>query len=417
MSTAYAIAGVSAILQALLTEGLSEHEVSTALAVDVDVSVMPPDRAEDGANLNVFLYQVTPNPGWRNEGLPSRNIRSERLTNQPLALDLHYLISAHGSDDLFSEILLGSAMQTLHEKPFFDRKAVRVLLPTGGADPLKNALGNADLADQLEQIKITPEYLSNEDMSKLWSSLQSNYRPSAAYLATVVLIEAEEASLSALPVLTRGITVRPDLVPPTPTLMSVTYPNQQIAAHLNETITVSGFNLNGPNVRAKLQMLNTEQVDDFPLLAGANNELVTFKLPGDATVWSAGVYSLSLIMENASGDPLESNQLSLTIAPRFSAFNATRNPDDTINVEITINPDVTDIQEVIMIIGQTQEVAEKIILPPMAKTVDKVHFKFPGLPAGNYWARVRVDGVDSLLIDRSATPPEFFATQQVVVPA
>ena len=260
MSTAYAIAGVSAVLYGLLTEGLSEHAVSSALAVDVDVSVMPTDQVDDGAHLNVFLYQVTPNLSRRNESLPSRNVHSRRLTNQALALDLHYLVSAHGSDDFFSEVLLGSAMQTLHEKPFFDRKAIRALLPPGGGDPLFDALGNAGLADQLDQLTITPEYISTEDMSKLWSALQSSYRPSVTYLITAVLIEAEKPSVSALPVLSRGITVTPDLVPPTPTLMTVSYPNQQIVGHLNEAITITGFNLNGPNVRAKLHKLNTEQV-------------------------------------------------------------------------------------------------------------------------------------------------------------
>lgn len=417
MSTAYAIGGVSAVLQGLLSEGLSEHAVSGALAVDVDVSAMPTDQVDDGAILNIFLYQVTPNLSRRNESLPSRNVHSQRLTNQPLALDLHYLVSAHGSDDYFSEVLLGSAMQTLHEKPFFDRKAIRALLPTGGGDPLIEALANAGLAEQLEQLTITPDYLSNEDMSRLWSALQSSYRPSVSYRITAVLIEAEKPSVSALPVLSRGITVRPDLVPPTPTLMTVAYPNQQIAGHLNETITVSGFNLNGPNVRAKLQRLNTELVDDFPLLAGANNERVKFDLPGDATLWRTGVYSLSLIMDNAAGDRIESNQLSLTIAPQFSGFNATRNPDNSLGVEITIDPEVTDTQSISLIIGQTQEIAEKVVLTPPAQSVDKVHFKFPDIPAGNYWARVLVDGVNSLLIDRSTDPPEFFATQQVVIPA
>ena len=72
MSTAYAIAGVSAVLQGLLTQGLSDHGVSTAIGVDVDVSALPPDQVDADSRLNVFLYQVTPNLGWRNEGLPSQ---------------------------------------------------------------------------------------------------------------------------------------------------------------------------------------------------------------------------------------------------------------------------------------------------------------------------------------------------------
>lgn len=417
MSTSYAIAGVSAVLQGLLSQGLSDNGVSAALGVDVDVSALPPDQVDADACLNVFLYQVTPNLGFRNESLPSRNVRSDRLTNQPLAIDLHYLVSAHGSEDLFSEILLGSAMQTLHETPFFNRETIRSLLPSPGSDPLLNALGDAGLADQLEQITLTPEYLSNEDMSKLWSALQSNYRSSTTYVATVVLIEAEKPTVSALPVLTRGIAVRPGLLPPTPTLMGIEYPGQQNGVHLGESVVITGYHLNGPNVRVKLQMPNTEIVDDFPLSANANNERVAFVMPNDATVWRAGVYQLSLTMDNAAGNPVESNQLTLTIAPRFSAFSATRNPDATLNVDITINPEVDDTQSISLIIGQTQKTAEAVVLPPAVDTVDHVHFIFPDIPAGNYWARVRVNGVDSLLIDRSKTPPEFFPGQEVAVPA
>jgi len=413
MSTAYAIAGVSAVLQGLLTQGLTDHAVSTALGVDVDVSAVPLDQVETGSRLNVFMYQVTPNSGWRNECLPSRNVRSQRLTNQPLAIDLHYLISAHGGDDLFSDILLGSAMQTLHEIPFFDRDDVRVLLTPGGADPLLSALSDAGIADQLEQIKITPEYLSNEEMSKLWSTFQSNYRTSATYVATVILIEAEQPSVSPLPVLTRDISLRPNLLPHTPTLMSIEYPNQQIAAHLNETIVITGFNLNGPNVRAKLQMLSVEQVEDFPLLANANNERVEFVLPNDAEVWRAGVYELSLTMDNDDGDPIESNKLPLTIAPQFSGFSASRNPDDTISVDITISPEVHDVQSVSMILGQTQQAVQALTV----SFTEDVSFIFPDIPGGNYWARVRVDGIDSLLINRSSTPPSFIPSQEVVVPA
>ena len=441
MSTAYAIAAVSYVLQDTLTQGLIDHAVDTALGVNVAVNVKSPDQVDANTQINIFLYQVTPNLGWRNECLPSRNARSERLTNQPLAIDLHYLISVHGSSDLFSEILLGSAMQTLHEKPFFDREAVRDLLPTPDADPLLNALGNAGIADQLEQITLTPEYLSNEDMSKLWSALQSNYRSSATYVATVVLIKAEKPSVSALPVLTRGITTRPNLLPPTPTLMSVEYTNQQIAAHLSnplpdppETVTINGYNLLGTDgefhtageviaagltINARLQMLSAEQVLDIPLLTSSTHEQVVFALPNDPTLLRAGMYSLSLVMNNLAGDnPTESNQLPLTIAPRFSGFTASRDiVDNTLSVDIVINPEVHAEQKISFIIGQNEKFSDDIVLGPGVLTTEDMHFEFPNIPSGNYWARVRVDGIDSLLIDRSKTPPEFVATQQVTVPA
>ena len=42
-------------------------------------------------------------------------------------------------------------------------------------------------------------------------------------------------------------------------------------------------------------------------------------------------------------------------------------------------------------------------------------FTASGLTAGALWFRLRVDGVDSLLVDRSKTPPVYDPTQQVTV--
>jgi hypothetical protein len=44
-------------------------------------------------------------------------------------------------------------------------------------------------------------------------------------------------------------------------------------------------------------------------------------------------------------------------------------------------------------------------------------FVFPSLATGNQWLRLRIDGVDSLLINRAVTPPEFDSSQQMVIPA
>ncbi len=416
MSTAFAVAGVSCVLQDLLEQGLKDHGVNDALEVNIDVTAVPADTVDTVNGLNVFLYQVTPNLGWRNESLPSRNVHSDRLTNQPLALDLHYLVSAYGADDFFSEILLGSAMQTLHEKPFLDRDAVRnILKPPPQGQPvnkIKEKLDVSGLADQFEQIKVTPEYLNNEEMSKLWSAIQSNYRPSVGYLATVVLIEAEEPLVSTLPVLVREVAVQPDLMLALPLLSEIEYEKQQVAGHLGETVSVKGVNLNGPNVRAKLRRLGTQQEDDFPLLTGAKDELVRFDLPSNATNWRAGIYQLSLIMDNAEGNPIESNRLSLTIAPSFNVVNIIRNPDDSVSVSITTSPEVHANQSVSLLLGQNEQPAEELTVP----ITDSLDFVFADMAAGDYWTRIRVDGVDSILIDREKTPPEFITNQKITVP-
>jgi len=220
MSNALAIAGVSAVLRDLLNNGLIDHEVASAVGTPVTVSVLPPDRVKIGedekAQLNLFLYQVTPNAGWNNVGLPSRDDEGNRLTNRPLALDLHYLLTAYGKKDFDGEVLLGYAMQLLHETPVLPRAAIRTALGPGtGGVPVNGSmlplgpLAASELADQVEQIKISPAAMNTEELSKLWTALQAHYRPTAAYQVSVVLIETKKSTKSALPVRTRKVYVLP----------------------------------------------------------------------------------------------------------------------------------------------------------------------------------------------------------------
>ena len=103
--------------------------------------------------------------------------------------------------------------------------------------PAFQALAASDLADQVELIKITPAAMSTDEMSKLWSAIQSHYRPSAAYQVSVVLIEGTRpARLAAAGAVARprdpvterdrGVVVKPDLLPPVPTLFDGETPAQ-----------------------------------------------------------------------------------------------------------------------------------------------------------------------------------------------
>jgi len=186
MSSALAIAAVTASLKDRLNNGLLDQDLSHIGSFAV--TAQPPDRISTGTTetnvLNLFLYQVTPNLGWRNVDLPSRDNGGGRTTNPPLALDLHYLLSAYGSQDMNAEILLGYAMQLLHEYPGLSRQQLRTALgnPTPPVEGtlLPGPFGTmsaVDLAEQLELIKISPQYLSGEDLSKLWTAMQARYPP------------------------------------------------------------------------------------------------------------------------------------------------------------------------------------------------------------------------------------------------
>lgn len=217
MSNALGIASVTHVLKDLLNDGLINQNASAAVGTAITVSSLPPGQVEPqqgsaNSQLNLFMYRVSYNSGWSNVGYPSRNSSGEVISNPPLALNLHYLLTAFGEAELHSEILLGFAMQLLHENPTLDRNLIRNSLSVasvtnpGGRLPIDLlALAGSGLAEQIELIKIAPEPLNTEEMSKLWTAFQTKYRPCTAYVATVVLIESDKPASSPLPVMRRNV--------------------------------------------------------------------------------------------------------------------------------------------------------------------------------------------------------------------
>lgn len=426
MSTALAIAGVTAVLRDLLNDGLVNHNVSGLLGSTVTVSAVPPDRVvpangTENTQLNLFLHQVTFNQGWRNHALPSRDgSGTQRLTNPPLALDLHYLVSAYSAEELGSEILLGYAMQLLHETPVLDRKAITTALnPSPSVDsnlPLAlRALAECGLADQVEQIKLVPDPLSTEEMSKLWTAVQSHYRPTAAYVATVVLIESSKPTRPTLPVLTRGpvdpvtklergVVVQPDLLPPFPTIQTAQATDRQPAATVGATVELTGHHLNGTARTVVFSNARFDIVQEVAALAGDSASQLQVVVPPSLAV---GVYQVAVrLVRPTETEPRISNQLGLMIGPSITTALPMTVPKDgngSATITLACTPDVRAGQSVSLLLGSREVVPEPWISPANSLT-----FILDQAPVGDHLARLRVDGIDSLLIDRAAEPPVFF---------
>lgn len=439
MSSPLAIAAVTAVLRDLLNNGLVDHNITGSLGSNVNVTAVPPDTiAVDPANartqLNLFMHQVTPNAGWRNEGLPSRDGRGSRLTNPPLALDLHYLLTAYGAAELHSEILLGYAMHLFHETPVLDRQSIRTALGGGTVPgsilpPAFQALSAADLADQVEQIRITPMTMGTEEMSRLWSALQAHYRPTAAYQVSVVLIEAQGATRSAPPVLTRGpvdpasgrergVMAGASLIPPYPMLIEIEPPNKQLAARLGDTITLRGHNLEGSSVTVRFEHPRLASAIDLSVGSNANGEQLSLTLPNTApaqTAWPPGAWRVTLLLQRAGETVLRStNVLPLLLAPRLDipASAAVRDAGSgAVTLTLVFTPQVRPGQKVSLNAGGHEA------LPGNFTTqTGSLDFVYPDLAAGLQSLRLRVDGTDSLLVNRAATPPQFDTTQRMSIP-
>lgn len=428
MSTALAIAGVSAVLRDLLNDGMINRNVSGVVGATVSVRAGPPDRVNPATGpeptlLNLYMYQATPNPALRNDGLPSHDRAGRnRLSNPPLALDLHYLVTAYGAEDLHAEILLGYAMQLFHEHPVLGRDAIRTALspsPNTGAvlPPALRALADCGLADQYEQIRISLATQSTEDVSRLWSALHANYRASAAYQVSVVLIEATRATRSPLPVLTRGRVEPPDLrepgvmvqgslMSPLPTVQRVLGLDGEPVARLGDPIMLEGLNLDGSAREVLIE--NERFAVSAVMVAGgaAAPDRIEFTVPAArAAEVPAGLYQVTVrLVRPGESAARETNRVALLVLPTIGGLprDIARDATGTASFTLSVVPQVRPGQSVTLFLGQ-QSVAPE----PVGTSTDILQFVVPLAPVGDHLARLRIDGIDSPIVDRSVTPPRF----------
>lgn len=404
MSTPLAISAVTAAIRNLLTAGVhADSELS-----DADVTTSPPSKApkDDAKNeINLFLYQATPNAGWSNLDPPTS--RPGENGRPLLALDLHYLLTVHGKgfDEVLSHRLLGRAMRVLHDHPVLDR------------DEIEAALNGEEVGEQLERIRLTPEPLTLDEMSKLWSSFQTEYRMSTAYQATVVLIDSDRPARTPLPVLTRGEgdvgpVVVPEPTPPFPTLLAAEPPGGRDAALLDETVTLRGHHLE----EATTAVLTGRRLAEpllVPLLAGTTADSAKVQLPNDATLLPAGLYALSLLTGPGDENERETNAVGLSVAPELLTVApdpAARDGQGDVTLTVTCRPEVRPEQAVSLLLGSREVRAE-----PHPAAIGTLTFEVVRARAGQPWLRLRVDGVDSRLVDRTVTPPVFDPTQRVTI--
>ncbi len=437
MSSQLAIGAVSAVLRNLLDDGL----VKAAPAIGaITVTAVAPDsiKLDDpnfGPQLNLFLYRVSPNQGWQNAVLPAYDSNGTRTSNPPLALNLHLLLTAYGKSDFQAEILLGYAMSLLHEHPVLDRASIRTALdpsPLGPSilPPAFQALTASDLADQLESVTVTFEPMDTEEMSRLWSAIQAHYRPTAAYVVSVVLIEANKLAKDALPVLTVGafdpvlgraigVQVHPDLLPPLPTLVRAEPPLSQPAVRLGETLHLEGFHLNGSSVKVHFDhpLLATPNIRTIGTNTGATG--IDVSLPSGATPdknWPAGVWTVTVhLVQPGEAVVRSTNAVAVVLAPTpvlAPAPTISRDGAGRVTATVTTHPLVRPSQSARLALGTDTALAE-----PHPATTGQLTFKFGVIPDGPQWLRLTVDGAESLLVSHATVPPSYDATQRVTVPA
>ncbi len=304
-------------------------------------------------------------------------------------------------------------MSILHDHPVLGAEEIR---DANAAD-----LPAADLHLQAERIRITPLALSTDDLFKLWSGFQTNYRLSAAYELSLVLIDSRRPSRAPLPVLRQGPDDRGPVAVagPAPSLTGVMPPIGDPVAVLGSRVLLQGADLGAPVSGVRFVNLRLDGPIDLVPEPGSAVERVVALPSGSPAMadWAAGIYTVAVVSSfPGGGHPLLSNEVpfglgaTITVAPLATA-------PGPLTLTVTCSPRLRPGQRVLLVFGARQASPATVVTPVDPAEPSTLTFELADVPSGTHVVRLRVDGVDSNPVVRTGTPPRpaFDADQQVVV--
>jgi hypothetical protein len=388
--------------------------LSLLSGVTPNVTALPPDKARDNLaadQLNLFLYQTQISAAWRNAD-PPRQVRSGETGLPALPLTLHYLVTAFGVDEARAHEVLGTAMSILHDHPVLGAKEIQ---DANAAD-----LPAADLHLQAERIRITPLALPTDELFKLWSGFQTNYRLSAAYELSVVLIDSRRPALTPLPVLRQGPDDRGPVATAgsAPSLTGVVPPLGDPVAVLGSRVLLQGANLGGPVSAARFVSPRLDAPIDLVPEVGTSSERVVALPSGSPAIadWAPGMHTVSLVTSLPGVPTWLSNEIPFGLGATITVAPLAASPGP-LTLTVTCAPRLRAGQRALLLFGTRQAAPTTVVTPADPTLPSTLTFDLTGVATGTYLVRLRVDGVDSNPVVRTGTPPKpaFDANQQVVV--
>lgn len=410
MSDARAIEGVTQTLLQVIDDAVNNGP--QAFPGGVKVIAQPPHEVQtdvEALQVNLFLYRTEIAAGLRNED--PLDIAPGESAQPPLPLALHYLITPYvqGGKDLDAHRLLGLASRAVHEQSQLSHTQLR------------ESAVFSNVSTQLDGIRITWQPLAENDIYSLWSAFQTPYRLSAAFEVRVILIDSRQPPRTPVPVIRRGAndegpTARADAASPFPELDAAVPKHNQTAARPGESVDLHGMNLAAQTATATLtHPLLPDPVTLAP--AAATADTVTVEVPPAAP---AGLWSASVVLTNTVDTQditTVTNAVPLAVAPRITSampITVARDAQGAVDIALTCAPPVIAGQQAFLIVGGRAVPEDRMIAgDPVTGTA--LSFTVLGAPVGTHVVRLRVAGIDSLLLDRSQPKPRFDDTQTVTV--
>ncbi|MGD1702742.1 DUF4255 domain-containing protein [Dapis sp. BLCC M229] len=400
MSNHLAIATVTAVLQRMLQTGVVDD------VPGAQVTTLRPDNSGSGmpdVGVNIFLYQASPSPAWRNTDLRTRRPKENLIKHAQAGLDLFYLLSFYGNEqELEPQRLLGSAIQTVVDQPILTPEMIRSVTESSSF----RFLADSTLDEQVQMVQFVPIQMNSEELSRIWSIFfQIPYILSFAFKATAVLIEGEKMGKASLPVRSRKFSTV--LNRPSIDKFESSDGNKQ-SIIITKTLTIQGKQLLNENVRVQIgkarvtpQVVSDTEVKlDFSTLSSQERE------PLKAGVQGLQIVHLKSI--DSTSEPqrvIESNALPFILCPeiKIGDLEDLENlGDDFYSGKLTIYVDliVEPTQRLFLLLNSlSSENLESLILPGKKRrqASHSIQFSLPKIKNGDYLVRVQIDGAESFL--------------------
>ncbi len=401
MSNANALAVVTAALASTLVE-----VASTAVNGSRVFIGRPERRADQQRNepsINIFLYQATVNPNWRNADAPTRDSKGRLIKRPVIGLDLNYMLTFYGPG-FVPQILMGHTISRLHARPLLSQINITGALGQSGSIPGDSLLKETDLVP-FELIRLSPMHFTLDELSRLWSVFfQTPYDLSIAYQASVVLIEAmDEIPQPALPVHRTSYGPIPGAIPQIEQIVP------QFVYPTTAEIRLKGQNLAVAGVKAHFGSLAT------PVATEISGPDLVVKLPSDL---GAGIISVNV----DPGNGITSNTAAFVFRPLITAatfLSASR------QITLDIQPAMQVQQRGLLLLNErvdkvtSTQPRKAYALPvtqPAAKT-NTLTIDASAVQPGTYLVRVQIDGAESPLAPPpDGTQDEAFAGPTVTIP-
>jgi hypothetical protein len=133
--------------------------------------------------------------------------------------------------------------------------------------------------------------------------------------------------------------------------------------------------------------------------------------------WPPGFYTVELEVQRPTPPNWTTNRLPFGLAPTITSLAPTTQSvgAQPFDLTVTCTPQVLPEQRTALLMG-SHEIEPVSVTTPVDPDADTtLTFPINGLPDGAYVVRLRVDGVDSIPVDFSASLPQFDANQTVTI--